>query len=302
MPDLPSGTVTFLFTDIEGSTTLLKALGDDYGDLLREHRRMIRDVFSRRGGREIDTQGDAFFYSFTRARDAVGAAVEAQRATVVAEWPGGVELRVRMGLHTGEPALGEEGYLGLDVVRAARLAATGRGGQVLLSETTRALIGGDLPEGVRVRDLGTTQLKDIEQPEPVFELVVEGVEVAATSPAAPAPASAESAAQAPAETAAAAPESRGTRPPGVGWEDFGEQIRTRIEERVLAELEQATVGGDREARDPARRRRDRSAHRRRESKDTSPGDALRWGLVGLGLLVAMIAIVAGVVWSIAQLF
>jgi class 3 adenylate cyclase len=175
MPAIPSGTVTFVFTDIEGSTRLLKELGDRYGDLLATHRRLIRDVFSRYGGEEIDTQGDAFFYSFGRAREAVKAAIEAQRKTAQQEWPGGARLKIRMGLHTGEPAVGEEGYLGLDVVRAARLASAGHGGQILVSETTRALIGVDLPDGVHVRDLGETQLKDLDRPELVYELVIDGV-------------------------------------------------------------------------------------------------------------------------------
>jgi class 3 adenylate cyclase len=209
MPAIPSGTVTFAFTDIEGSTRLLKELGDRYGDLLSAHRRLIRDVFSRHGGEEIDTQGDAFFYSFRRARDAVNAAVDAQRETAAHEWPAGARLRVRMGLHTGEPAVGEEGYLGLDVVRAARLASTGHGGQILVSETTRALIGGELPDGVRVRDLGQTQLKDLDQPELVYELVIDGI-------------------------SEEHPPLAATEPPGVA--DFRERTRAAIEARVLSEI------------------------------------------------------------------
>jgi class 3 adenylate cyclase len=165
----PGGTVTFLFTDIEGSTRLLQELGDDYGQVVSDHRRILRDLFQRAGGHEVDTQGDAFFYSFTRARDAVTAAVDGQRALAEHAWPQGAEVRVRMGLHTGEPILGEEGYVGLDVVRAARICSAGHGGQILASETTRALVGNDLPEGVSVRDLGTQHLKDI-QYEHVYEL------------------------------------------------------------------------------------------------------------------------------------
>src|SRR6185312_16038915 len=133
----PAGTVTFLFTDIEGSTKLLQELGDDYGTVVADHRRILREAFGSAGGREVDTQGDAFFYSFQRARDAVSAAVAGQRALAAHEWPGGNEVRVRMGLHTGEPAVGDEGYVGMDVVRAARICSAGHGGQILLSETTR---------------------------------------------------------------------------------------------------------------------------------------------------------------------
>jgi len=118
---LHGGTVTFLFTDIEGSTRLLQELGDDYGEVVADHRRLLRDVFRSAEGSEVDTQGDAFFYSFARARDAVRAAVEGQRALAAHMWPNGAEVRVRMGLHTGEPTVGEEGYVGLDVVRAARI-------------------------------------------------------------------------------------------------------------------------------------------------------------------------------------
>jgi class 3 adenylate cyclase len=173
---LPSGTVTFVFSDVAGSTTLLKQLGDtEYGHLLAVHRRLVREIFAAHEGQEIDTQGDAFFYSFVRARQAVAAAVEVTRAHVRATWPGGVEVRIRLGLHTGEPAVGDEGYTGLDVVRASRIAATGAGGQVLLSDTTRAIVAGDLGEGVELRPIGERKLKDIDRPEPIFELVIDGL-------------------------------------------------------------------------------------------------------------------------------
>jgi class 3 adenylate cyclase len=161
MAAYPTGTVTFLFTDIEGSTKLLQQLGDGYAAVVADHRRILRETFGAAGGREVDTQGDAFFYSFQRARDAVRAAVEGQRALAEHDWPHGAEVRVRMGLHTGEPAVGDEGYVGLDVVRAARICSAGHGGQVLLSESTRALVGSDLPEGVSIRDLGEQKLKDV---------------------------------------------------------------------------------------------------------------------------------------------
>jgi class 3 adenylate cyclase len=175
MASLPGGTVTFLFTDIEGSTRLLQELGDQYGDVVRDHRLLLREHLGAKGGTEVDTQGDAFFYSFPRARDAVAGAVAAQRALGAHAWPQGAAVRVRMGLHTGEPSVGDEGYLGLDVVRAARICSAGHGGQILLSETTRALLGNDLPEGVAVVDLGQQNLKDV-QHERIFQLALEGDE------------------------------------------------------------------------------------------------------------------------------
>jgi len=173
MATLPGGTVTFLFTDIEGSTRLLQELGDAYGDVVRDHRLLLRESLGDKGGTEVDTQGDAFFYSFPRARDAVAGAVAAQRALSTHEWPEGSEVRVRMGLHTGEPSVGDEGYLGLDVVRAARICSAGHGGQILLSETTRALLGNELPDGVAIVDLGQQDLKDV-QHERIYQLAVDG--------------------------------------------------------------------------------------------------------------------------------
>jgi len=170
---LPSGTVTFLFTDIEGSTALLRELGDGYSDVLGRERSILRETLGSAGGQEIDTQGDAFFFSFTRARDAVSGAVAAQRALARQDWPGDVDVKVRMGLHTGEPSVGDEGYVGLDVVRAARICSAGHGGQILLSETTRALLGADLPDGASLRDLGTQTLKDVGE-ERIFQLSLEG--------------------------------------------------------------------------------------------------------------------------------
>jgi class 3 adenylate cyclase len=166
---LPGGTVTFLFTDIEGSTQLLQRLGDRYGDVVRDHRRIVRDAFGAHGGTEVDTQGDAFFYSFARARDAVAGAVAAQEALAQHRWPDDEAVRVRMGLHTGEPTVGEEGYLGLDVVRAARICSAGHGGQILMSETTRALLGNDAPHGTAIVDLGRQNLKDV-QYERIYQL------------------------------------------------------------------------------------------------------------------------------------
>ena len=159
MADLLSGTVTFLFTDIEGSTRLLHELGDAYAEALAEHRRALRAAFERHGGVEVDTQGDAFFVAFSRASDALEAAGEGQRA--LATGP----IRVRMGVHTGEPLVTEEGYVGLDVHRAARIAAVGHGGQVLVSQSTRELAG---PDGLV--DLGEHRLKDLTAPERIYQL------------------------------------------------------------------------------------------------------------------------------------
>jgi class 3 adenylate cyclase len=175
MRSLPQGTVTFVFTDIAASTELLKRLGDRYADALAEHRRVIRDEFGSRGGQEIDTQGDAFFFCFQRAREAVAGAVAAQRRLAAHAWPDGAELRVRMSLHTGEPVVGEEGYVGIDVHRAARICAAGHGGQVLLSATTAALVAGGLPEGVEEVELGEVRLKDLERPERVYQLAIDGL-------------------------------------------------------------------------------------------------------------------------------
>src|SRR5438093_3694467 len=161
--DLPTGVVTLLFTDVEGSTRLLHELGDGYGEALHEHRRRLRAAFADHEGIEVDTQGDAFFVAFARASSAVAAAADAQRA--LADGP----IRVRMGLHTGEPRLTEEGYVGIDVHKAARIAAVGHGGQVLLSQTTHALVDHE------ARDLGAHQLKDLSAPERIYQLEIEGL-------------------------------------------------------------------------------------------------------------------------------
>jgi class 3 adenylate cyclase len=174
-PQLPTGTVTFLFTDIEGSTRLVHELGDGYGDVLDDHRRLLREHLGKAGGREMDTQGDAFFFSFTRTRDAVAGAVAAQRALRAHRWREGAQVKARMGLHTGEPAVGAEGYHGLDVVRAARICSAAHGGQILLSETTRALVGSGVPEGATLVDLGPQQLKDVPE-ERIYQLSLDGDE------------------------------------------------------------------------------------------------------------------------------
>ena len=169
MSELPSGTVTFLFSDIEGSTRLLQQLGDRWGELIAAHNALMREAFTDAGGREVDRQGDAFFAVFPRARDALAAAAAAQRELAGRDWPDGVDVRVRMGVHTGEPAVGDEGYLGLDVVRAARICALARGGQVLVSAATRGLVGSQL-DGLSLQDVGEHRLKDIDEPEQLYEL------------------------------------------------------------------------------------------------------------------------------------
>jgi class 3 adenylate cyclase len=174
MSALPTGTVTLVFTDIEGSTFLLRRLGDRYGDVLSEHRRIIRGAFGDAGGVEVDRQGDAFFFAFSRAGDAVCGAVEAQRDHAAAEWPDGASVRVRIGLHTGEPWVGPEGYLGIDVVKGARICNLAIGGQILLSETTYALVCSGLPDGVLALPAGERQLKDVDEPERVYALAVDG--------------------------------------------------------------------------------------------------------------------------------
>jgi predicted ATPase/class 3 adenylate cyclase len=158
--DLPQGTVTLLFTDIEGSTRLLHELGDAYADVLAEHRRVLREAFGRHGGVEVDTQGDAFFYAFARAADAVAAATDAQAALSRGR------VRVRIGVHTGEPLLTDEGYVGVDVHRAARVMSAGHGGQVLVSEATRRLVDARF----EFRDLGPQRLKDMTEPQRLYQL------------------------------------------------------------------------------------------------------------------------------------
>ncbi|OLE34685.1 MAG: hypothetical protein AUG45_03795 [Ktedonobacter sp. 13_1_20CM_3_54_15] len=170
--DLPTGTLTLLFTDIEGSTYLLQQLGEHYASALSECRDLLRAAFGGHHGHEVDAQGDAFFVAFARASDALAAAVAAQRALTTHPWTEGVAVRVRMGLHTGEPSLVPEGYVGLDVHYAARLMSAGHGGQVLLSQTTRDLVQHDLPDGVSLRDLGEHRLKDLQRPSCLYQLLI----------------------------------------------------------------------------------------------------------------------------------
>lgn len=170
-----SGTVTFLFTDIEESTNLLDKLGDQYATVLAEHHEILRTMIHKWNGTEIATQGDAFFVTFACSLDAVQCVADAQRALASHSWLHNVPLRVRMGLHTGEPLIASTGYVGMDVHRAARIGDAAHGGQVLLSQTTRELVLHDLPKGVGIRDLGEHRLKDLKFPTPIYQLVIDGL-------------------------------------------------------------------------------------------------------------------------------
>ena len=173
--ELPAGTVTFLFTDIEGSTRLLKRLREQYEQALAAHDRILHAAIAGAGGQIVDTQGDAFFAAFPRARSAIAAAVAAQRSLAETQWPENDALRVRMGIHTGEPTVGRERYVGIGVTRAARICAAAHGGQVLVSGATREICEDDLPADVTLRDLGEHPLKDLDRPEHLYQLVVDGL-------------------------------------------------------------------------------------------------------------------------------
>jgi len=175
MAELPSGTVTFLFTDIEGSTRLLTRLRDRYVEVLAEHHRVLRAAIDAHHGHEVHTEGDAFFAAFERATDAIDAATSAQRALAGEAWPDGVGVRVRMGVHSGEADVWLDDYVGLNVHRAARICAAAHGGQVLISGSTRELVADAPPPGVALRNLGEHQLKDLDRPEHLFQLVIDGL-------------------------------------------------------------------------------------------------------------------------------
>jgi class 3 adenylate cyclase len=172
MPELPSGTITVLHTDVQDSTLLIRRLGDRYPEVLATHRSLLRAAFAAHEGQEIDTQGDSFFVVFARATRAAAAAVAIQRALAAAAWPEGGALRVRIGMHTGEPIRTAEGYTGLDVIRGARIKEAGHGGQVLLSKATAALIEETLVSDLVLRDLGPHRLKGLPRPERIFQLVI----------------------------------------------------------------------------------------------------------------------------------
>jgi DNA-binding NarL/FixJ family response regulator/class 3 adenylate cyclase len=179
--DLPTGTVTFLFTDVEGSTALLRRLKDGYAEVLAKHEQLLRDAVEAANGQEFGTQGDAVFFVFRNPKDAVLAAVEGRRALEAAEWPEGGQVRVRMGVHTGEAAIAAGRYMGLAVNRAARICGIARGGQILVSPTTHALVeeAEHQFQGISFRDLGAQSLKDFDRPVPIYQ--VEAVEALASA-------------------------------------------------------------------------------------------------------------------------
>jgi len=171
--ELPSGTVSLLFTDVEGSTQLQHRLGEQYNKVVAEHRRLLETAFSEHNGVVVDRQTESFFVAFPRARYAVAAAAAAQRALAEHDWPDGVDVKVRMGIHSGDPEVAGDRYVGLAVARAARICASAHGGQVLLSSSARALLSDH--EQTALRSLGRYRLKDFAEPEPISQLVVDGL-------------------------------------------------------------------------------------------------------------------------------
>jgi predicted ATPase/class 3 adenylate cyclase len=171
----PTGTVTFFFSDIEGSTRLLERLGAAYADVLQRHREVMRRAFAEHGGIERGTEGDSFFVAFADAAGAVAAAADATKGLAAAAWPAGATVRVRIGMHTGEGRLVDGDYVGLDVHRAARIAAAGHGGQIVISQSTQILIERALPLGASLQDLGEHHLKDLQAPEHLYQVVIDGL-------------------------------------------------------------------------------------------------------------------------------
>jgi len=173
---LPRGTVTFLFSDIEGSSDLVRRLGNDAFAAVRgDHRRLLREAFNAHGGHEIDTAGDGFFMAFDSAREAVAAAVDAQRSVSAQAWPAGAEIRVRIGLHTAEPHLSDDGYVGIGVHRASRICDAARGGQILVSNATAGIIEDAALDGVDLVDLGAHRLRGFRHEQRLFQVTVEGL-------------------------------------------------------------------------------------------------------------------------------
>jgi class 3 adenylate cyclase len=178
MTELLTGTVTFLFTDIEGSTQLLKQLGKTYGEALANHREILRTAVRQHGGDEVDRQGDSFLFAFPRADEAAAAAIDGQQGLEAHEWPAGARLGVRMGIHTAEPTVSEEGYYGLSVHRAARIMSAAHGGQVLVSLAASSVLEDAELQGGKLRDLGEHWLKDLDRPERIYQLDVSGLKSA----------------------------------------------------------------------------------------------------------------------------
>src|SRR5438552_10822216 len=174
--DLPTGTVTFVFTDIEGSTQLLKRLGKRYGEVLAEHRKILRTAAREHGGEEVDNQGDSFLFAFPRAEEAAAAAIDGQQALAAQNWPMGSSLRVRMGIHTAEPSMSDEGYYGLGVHRAARITAAAHGGQILVSLAASSVLEDAELNGAHLHDLGEHWLKDLDRPERLYQLDAAGLQ------------------------------------------------------------------------------------------------------------------------------
>jgi YVTN family beta-propeller protein len=176
MPELPRGAVTFVFTDIEGSTQLVRQLRDRYGEVLAEHQRLLREAFSKHNGHEIDTQGDAFFYAFGSANEAVQAAAEGQQSLSGHIWPEHTAVRVRVGIHSARATPVEGRYTGLAVHRASRICSAGHGGQVLVSQATQSLLEDEEEElAASLIDLGEHRLKDISRPVRLYQLAVPGL-------------------------------------------------------------------------------------------------------------------------------
>src|SRR5215475_11028655 len=175
MSELPGGTLTVLHTDIENSTSLTRRLREQYPAVLDTHRAVLRAAFTAYEGWEVDTQGDSFFVVFLRATQAVAAAVQIQRALATASWPQGGAVRVRIGIHTGEPIRTTEGYTGLDIIRGARIKEAGHGGQVLLSASTAAIVQDALLDELSLRDLGAHRLQSLLRPERIFQLLIPGL-------------------------------------------------------------------------------------------------------------------------------
>jgi len=175
MTSLPTGTVTFFFSDIEGSTRLIQQLGERYPDVLLAHHTIQRGALAANGGHELRTEGDSFFIVFESALEACAGAAAVQEMLAKHAWPQDGQVRVRIGLHTGEATLVGNEYLGLDVHRAARVAGAGHGGQVLVSETTRVLVDHALAPGLTLKDLGMHRLKDLARPERLFQLSIAGL-------------------------------------------------------------------------------------------------------------------------------
>ena len=172
MAELPSGTVSLLFTDIEGSTQLQRRLGDAYQGVVENHRLLLEEAIAAHGGTVVDRQTESFFAAFSRARDAVRAAVQAQQSIADHVWAEGARPKVRMGIHAGEPELAGDRYVGLAVSRAARICAAGHGDQVLLSSAARSLLADD--DRATLKPLGTYRLKDFSAPEPIYQVVIDG--------------------------------------------------------------------------------------------------------------------------------